>query len=73
MKPPQLNCAKVHFAAREEPAVLVAAYRSAKGVEALVFGNPTDRAQTFSYCWKGVSVTRTIDPYALELMKEVSK
>ena len=68
VKPPQLACAKVRFAAREEPAVLVAAYRDANGAEALVFGNPTDRPQTFSYCWKGHYVTRAISPNAIELV-----
>lgn len=68
VKPPQLDCAKVRFAAREEPAVLVAAYRSQKGAEALAFGNPTDCAQTFSYRWKEQSITRTLAPNAMELV-----
>lgn len=69
IKPPAVECDRFLFAERDEPAVCVAAYESAKGEKAVVFANATAKPQKVSYRWKGKQMVDTIAPRDIVIVK----
>jgi len=65
IKPPEIRCATQHYHSEHwdgvydgpRPCVFGGAFRAADGHEALIFANATDRPQTFTYAWRGKTVS----------------